>query len=169
MSASANMKVAGSIGAASGGFLSRRRSHARNSSGSSRSAAFRPAWKKRSRCCGSSRAQPCIVASNRSTRRISRAFEKQIQQKKLKKRKLQICGRGAVVRSRHFALCPKGPHSTGGAVSIIHSMTKADQQPTSPMETTCSRSCSYQGVRRSHACTIGVASGDDHAWPHMKR
>ena len=32
-----------------------------------------------------SRAQPCIVASNRSTRRISRAFEKQIEQKKLKK------------------------------------------------------------------------------------
>ena len=40
---------------------------------------------------GLSRAQPCIVASNRSTRRISRAFEKRIQQKKLQKRKLQIC------------------------------------------------------------------------------
>ena len=108
MSTSAS-KRAGSIGAASGGFLSRRRSQARNSSLSSRSAAFRPAWKNRSRCCGLSRAQPCIVASNRSMRRISRAFEKQMQQKKLQKRKLQICGRLAVTRTRRRVLRSGGP------------------------------------------------------------
>jgi hypothetical protein len=45
MSASANIKRAGSIGAASGGFWSRRRSHARSSSRSSRSAAFTNASK----------------------------------------------------------------------------------------------------------------------------
>ena len=55
MSRSEIAKAARSTGAASGGFLSRRRSQARNSSGLSRSAAFRPAWKNRSRCDGVSR------------------------------------------------------------------------------------------------------------------
>jgi hypothetical protein len=38
-----------------------------------------------------SRAQPCIVASNRSTRRISHALKSEIEQRKLQKRKMQIC------------------------------------------------------------------------------
>ena len=75
MSASEIAKRAGSIGAASGEFCSRRRSQARSSRPSSRSAAFRNASKNRSRCAASSRAQPSIVASVRSVRRISRAYK----------------------------------------------------------------------------------------------
>ena len=41
-----------------------------NSSGLSRSAALRPAWKNRSRCCGLSLDQPSRVAVTRSMRRI---------------------------------------------------------------------------------------------------
>jgi len=60
MSRSEIAKHAGWVGAASGAVLTRRKSQARNLSRSSRSAAFRPAWKNRSRCCGSSRAHPFI-------------------------------------------------------------------------------------------------------------
>ena len=47
---------------------------------------LQPAWKNRSRCCGLSRAQPCIVASTRSVRRISRPF------KTVSRRVLRLCG-----------------------------------------------------------------------------
>jgi hypothetical protein len=52
MSALEMAKLAGSTVAASGGSLTRRRSHSRNSRRSSRSAARKPAWKNRSRCAG---------------------------------------------------------------------------------------------------------------------
>ena len=57
ISASEIVKRAGSIGAASGGFWRRRRSQARSSSLSSRSAAFRNASKNRWRCAALSRPQ----------------------------------------------------------------------------------------------------------------
>jgi hypothetical protein len=72
MSASEIAKLAGSIGAASGGFWSRRLSHARNASLSSRNAARTNASKNRWRCGASSLAQP-YVASKRSLCRISLA------------------------------------------------------------------------------------------------
>ena len=58
-------KRAGSIGGASGAVLTRRRSQARNSSLSSRSAAFKPALKNRSRCAPSSCAQPSWFRTDR--------------------------------------------------------------------------------------------------------
>ena len=107
MSACEIAKRAGSTGAASGGSPIRRRSQARNSCRSRRSAAFSPAWKNRSRCCGVSLAQPCIVVSNRSACRISQSFKTRIQQTKHKNQKTQICSGLAVARRR--VTCPKGP------------------------------------------------------------
>ena len=110
MSASEIVKRAGSIGAASGGFWSRRRSQARSSSRSSRSAAFRNASKNRWRCAASSRAQPCIVASVRSMRRISRALKRNSAKENRKTKNanmLKWCGRAVPAPIATYQRDPK--------------------------------------------------------------
>jgi hypothetical protein len=62
ISASEIVKLARSIGAASGGFLSRRKSQARRASASSRNAALRNISKNRWRCAASRRCQLVIIA-----------------------------------------------------------------------------------------------------------
>jgi len=108
MSASEIAKLAGST-AASGGYLSRRRSQARSSSLSSRSAARTNASKNRWRCAASSRPQPSIIASNRSTRRISREPLNEIQHRLPEKRKSQIRSIGGVARSPRISMASGGP------------------------------------------------------------
>ena len=92
-------KLAGSTGAASGGSISRRRSQARSSCRSRRSAARRNASANRWRWRSSSRAHAFIVRSNNgSARGISQPFKTarfwifaRFRQMKLKNRELQRC------------------------------------------------------------------------------
>jgi hypothetical protein len=92
MSASANMKRAGSIGAASGAVLTRRRSQARNSRRSSRNGCLQARLEK-----------PLALrwveprpALHRGLKHIdaphfASLLKSEIEQKKLQKRKTQIC------------------------------------------------------------------------------
>ena len=89
------------------GFLSRRRSQARNSSLSSRSAAFRPARNNRSRSDGSSCAQPAIVALYKSMRAgIRETLEKRSAKNKSPKTKIRN-----TLKARGRAVPPSVSHA----------------------------------------------------------
>ncbi len=116
--------------------------------------AARNAWKNRSRCAASSRAQPCIVASVRSVRRISREPPKaKFSIRNPEKRKLQIYRSGAVARSRHLPWPPEGPRETDGQRK---GRLRCHKRPKSREETPQGGQRIARGVTANLAKTIAI-------------